>query len=317
MANVIQYNYVSRDAQVQLEEFRADFQGAFIQDDSEQWARELGLEIQTTALKVTLPVPISAAGYVERKGDRVYRRLSERHFSFSPRIWQDGFSEFAEIVEAPDFLGFQQEPANMAAAAGQLINELVSAQLEANPTLTEWDNLTYFNDAHPCHVVRGTSSGTFDNDITGAGTDLTPLNIGIARQNFRKIKGPNKKPAGIRFWGVLIPPALEEQALRIRQQDTIVQAVGTSFGSVTNIYKGLNYRVSDQLTNDLKWYGIGIKRGMYPWAVINRGAPESQVLDKNSAMYEREEKIGFHSKLQADAALCFPQLMQRWAGTAP
>lgn len=318
-ANVIQYNYVSRDAQVALEEFRADFQGAFIQDDSEQWARELGLEIQTNALKVTLPVPISAAGYVERKGDRIYRRLSEKSFSFSPRIWHDGFAEFAEIVEAPDFLGFQQEPANMAAAAAQLINELVSAQLELNPTLTGWDNLTFFHDTHPNHVVRGASSGTFDNDITGAGTDLTAINIGKARQSFRKIKGPNGKPAGIRFWGILIPGAQEEQARRLQQQSTIIQAGASSsqFGPVENIYKGLNYRVSDQLTDDNKWYAIGIKRGMYPWSVVNRGAPESQVLDKNSALFETQSKVGFQSTLQAEAALCFPQLMQRWAGTAP
>lgn len=311
MANVIQYNYVSRDAQTQLEEFRSDFQGAFMQDAGEQWARDLALTIATTALKVTLPVPISAAGYVERKGDRIYRSLSAKSFSFSPRIWQDGFAEFAEIVEAPDFLGFQQEPANMAVAAAQLMNELVSLTLEANAVST-WDGKALFANDHPVHVLDA-SKGTYDNDITGAGTNLTAANIGVARANFRKIKGPNKKPLGVRFLGVLIPGALEETARQISEADLIV--IGG--GAVNNIYKGLKYWVSDQLTNDIKWYPVGVKQGMYPWALIDRGAPESLVLGKDSALFERESKIGFSSTLQAEAAMAFPQLLQRFAGTAP
>lgn len=316
MANVLQYNYVSRDAQVALEEFRAEFMTAFMMDTGEQWAREVGLEIQTQNLKVTLPVPLSAPGYIERKGDRVYRRLSERSFSFTPRIWQDGFKEHIEIVEAPEFIGFQAEPANMAAAATQLINELVSAQLEANPTLV-WDGLTVFNASHPYHLLDS-SVGTFSNDITGAGTTLTIANIQKARQNFRSIKGPNGKPLGVRFAGILVPPALEEQARQIAQSPVLAQAginQSSVFGAVPNIYTGLRYWVSDQLTSSSVWYAIGQKTGMYPWAVVNRGAPESFVLGKTSALFEREDMVGFYSKLQADAALCFPQLLQRFAGT--
>lgn len=318
MANVIVYNYVSRDAQVHLEEFRSEFQAAFMMDTTEQWARETGLTIQTTNLKVTLPIPLSAAGYVERKGDIIYRRLAERSFSFTPRVWQDGFAEFAEIIEAPDFLGFAVEPANMAAAAAQLPNELVSAAIEANPTQASFDNVTFFNTAHPYNLLD-TATGTYSNDITGAGTDLTAANIGIARQNFRKINGPNGKPLGVRFKGIIIPPALEEQAARLAQQDTIIQVLGSGFGSVDNVRtKGLKYWVSDQLTNDIKWYPVGEKIGMYPYVTTDRGAPEMLILGKgNSALYETQGKVGAQSKLQVDSALAFPQLMQRWAGTGP
>jgi hypothetical protein len=329
---VIVYNYVSRDAQVALEEFRQDFNAAYMVDDAEQWAEEVGLVIKTDALKVTLPIPISAAGYTRRKGDRKFRKLSERHFTFSPEVWQDGFSEFANIVEAPDFIGFQQEPAVMAAAASQLRNELISAQLELNPTLIDFDNLPFFVSQtgslsgpakHPYNLVDA-GIGGFYNAFQGSGTDLNPVNIGKARQNFRKIKGPNGKPLGAKMLGVLIPAAQEETMRRISQQGTTPMAGvssatvagGQPFGAVDNIYLGTKYWVSDQLTDDNAWYPIGIKPGMYAWSVINKGVPETLVLDKTSALYEKESKVGLASELQTSGSLCFPHLMQRWDGTA-
>lgn len=311
-AATIIYNFVSRDAQVALEEFRTEFNGAFMQDTSEQWATELGLEIVTNALKVTLPVPISAAGYRKRSGDRVYRKLSERSFSFTTQVWEDGFAERVEIIEAPEFIGWQQEPANMAVAASNLKNEIISAKLEENPEA--WDEKLFFADDHPVNLLQP-NKGSFDNNITGAGTNLTGPNIGRARANFRKIKGPNGKPLGVRFLGIVIPPTLEETAREIANASVVV--ANGNVGATDNMYKGLKFWVSDQLTNDNVWYPIGAKQGMYPWAITTRGAPETLVLGRDSAMFEREGKVGFNSTLQTDGALAFPQLVQRWAGTAP
>jgi hypothetical protein len=328
----IVYQQVTRDAQVALEEFKTDFLNAYQFDDGEQWAQELGLTIQTSALKVTLPVPISAAGYTKDLGDFTYRRLSEKHFSFVPEIWKDGFAEFAHVVEAPDFLGWQQEPRNMAAAAANLHQQLISNQLEsssfAGPTLSEFDGLTFFHASHPYHL-NDSSVGMFANQFTGAGTDLTPLNVGKARQRFRQILGPNGYPLGIRLKGILVPAGLEETMKRIANQDLVPWASVTgqsgsqgqssgslAFGAVNNIYKGTQYWVSDHLANQSKWYAIGEKVGMYPWAVVGRGTPETLMLDKQSALYEREGKIGMRSQLQTLGALCFPHLIQQYDGTA-
>lgn len=318
------YNYVSRDAKVALEEFKTDFDAAYQMSPADQWATEIGFPIQTNMLRVTLPVPLSAAGYIEMTGDREFRRLSERHFSFQPKLWQDGFSEYAYIVEAPDFIGFQKEPQNMATAATNIANELVSALLESNPVVKDlegnaWDGVTFFNSAHPANLLDSTVTA-FSNDFTGSGTLLSIKNIQKARQNFRKIKGPNGKPLGVRMAGVLVPAVLEEQAMVLANQSIIAQALvdsSTTFGAVDNIYKGkFKVWVSDQLTSDLQWYPVGEKVGMYPWAIIDRGTPESHVLDKTSALFERESKVGFFSELQREAGLCFPQLVQRFAGVA-
>lgn len=317
MANdVVIYNYVSRDAQIALTEFRTDFELAFVQSPAEQWARELGLTIQTSALSTRWPIPISAAGYVKRDGARVFRKLGEKSLEMKAQIWEDGFAEFAEVVEAPDFLGFQEEPMAMAIAASNLPNELISALLEANGIC--WDTKAFFATDHPSNVLTGGGTA-YSNLITGAGTDLTAINIGKARQNFRKIKGPNKKSLGITMIGALIPAALEEQAARLSQQDTIIQVLGaSSFGAVDNVRtKGFKYWVSDQLTDDNKWYPIGGKPGMRPWTLLDKGVPETLVLDKTSALFERERKVGMSSTFQMNGALALPQCVQSWAGTAP
>jgi hypothetical protein len=330
MADVLVYNYVSRDAQVALEEFKQDFLSAFMFDPSQQWAEEVGLTIQTDVLKVTLPIPISAAQYVQRRGDRVYRRLSEKHFTFSPAVWTDGFAENAEIVEAPDFIGWQQEPANMASAAANLRNKLIADLIESNtftgPTMTGFDDLSFFiasGTKHPYNILDP-SLGGFYNKFTGA-TLLTPENIGLARQRFAQLKAPNGiDPLGVEFAGVLVPPALEETMKRIAQQDLVpwtgvistTSASSQPFGAVNNIYKGTDYWVGRHLTDDVKWYAIGRKKGMYPWAIVNKGAPQIYVQDKTSALFSTTGQVGLFAELQTTGAMCFPHLVQAYAGTS-
>ena len=64
-----EYNLISSDAQRSLEEFAQDFTIALTQPGVEQWAKENGLYRPSRALKTTYPVPVSAAGYNEFKGD--------------------------------------------------------------------------------------------------------------------------------------------------------------------------------------------------------------------------------------------------------
>lgn len=328
MADVIVYNYVSRDAQVALEEFKQDFMSAFMFNSAEQWAEEIGLTIQTDNLKVTLPIPLSAAKYIQRVGDRVYRRLSEKSFTFSPAVWTDGFAENAEVVEAPEFIGWQQEPANMAAAAATLRNRLVANQIESNSfagPVSTLDALNFFISSgtkHPYNPLDP-SLGGFFNAFTGSGTDLNPLTIGLARQRFAQILAPNGlDPLGVEFEGVLIPAALEEVAKRIAQQDTVPwggvssqTSVSIPFGAVNNIYKGLKYWVGRHLTDPAKWYAVGKKPGMYPWAVINKGTPQFYPQDKTSALFATTGQIGAFAELQTTGGMCFHHCLQQYAGT--
>jgi phage major head subunit gpT-like protein len=311
-----EYNLISTDAQRALEEFSQDFSAALSQSGVEQWAKENGLYRASRALKTTFPVPVSAAGYSEFKGDIKYRGLFEKSLELTPKTWQDGVAELASVIEAPDFVGWTSEPAALAAAAASLANEIIATALEANATC--WDGKAFFAGDHPYNVFKA-SVGTYDNDVTGAGTNLTAANLSIAKTNFRDIKGPNGKPLGLRMTHLLVPAALEETAKDLLEQDMVIQAIGSTFAAVDNRHKGtVKLLVSDELTNDSKFYPLALnKPGMFPWIVQDEGAPEEIRQDKNDQLYKTTLKVGVAYILRGNGVLALPQCVQRWAGTAP
>jgi hypothetical protein len=312
----IEYNLISKDAQARLREFSDDFALAYSLGDVEQWARELGLYHASRALRTTFPIPVSAAGYHEFKGDLKYRKLFEKSFDLYPKTWQDGVAELASIVEAPDFIGWADEPARIAAEGIRLPNTIIAGLLEAN-AVQDFDGKAFFADDHPVNVVDS-SVGTFDNNITGAGTLLNSGNLAIAKKNFRLINGPNGKPLGLRMTHLGVPAALEETARDLLERDMLLETVGSSFAAMPNRHKGtVKLVVLDELTNASKWYPMALnKPGMYPWIVQDEGTPEEIRHDKTSALYQTQLKIGVAYILRGNGRLALPQAMQRWDGSA-
>jgi phage major head subunit gpT-like protein len=310
-----EFNLISTDAQRALEEFSQEFAAALTQAGVEQWAKELGLYRTGNALKTTFPIPVSAAGYHELKGDIKYRALFEKSLELVPKTWQDGVSELASIIEAPDFIGWTSEPAAIAAASMSLANELIADALVANPVV--WDGQNFFDSDHPYNVFD-VGAGTYDNDHAGA---PTVANLVTAKSNFRAIKGPNGKPLGLRMTHVLAPAAQEETWKQILEQDLVIQSLngGSTFGAVDNRHKGTVKAVfSDELASDLIWYPMALnKPGLHPWIVQDEGAPEEIRRDKSSDYYATTLKVSIAYVLRGNAALALPHAMQRWDGVEP
>jgi len=291
---------------------------ALAQGPVDQWARELGYSrtVANPATKSTFPVPVSAALYAEFKGDVKYRSLFQKSISLISKTWQDGVAELATIVEAPDFVGWADQPAAMAHAAMSLINEIIAGRLEENPLC--WDGVTFFNDAHPVNYFD-TDFGVFDNDFTGAGTAPSIANLKLAKQRFRDLKAPNGKPLGLRMTHLLAPSSQEETWKDFLDQDMMIQAIGGgSFGAVDNRHKGtVKLVISDELTNQSRWYPLALnKPGMWPWIVQDSGTPETMIHDKESALYQAQLKVGLASILHGNGEVGLPHPIQRWAGEA-
>jgi phage major head subunit gpT-like protein len=315
----VEYNLISKDAQRALEEFAQDFAAALTQPGVEPWARNLGLYRPSRALKTTYPIPVSAAGYNEFKGDIKYRGLFEKSLELMPKTWQDGVSELASVIEAPDFIGWTGEPAAMAAAAMSLPNEIICDLLAANPAC--WTGKNFFASDHPVNVFDA-SVGTFDNDITGAGTDPTIGNLKIAKETFRSIKAANGKPLGLRMTHVFAPAAQEEIWRDLLERDLILEKLDSADDSAVampNRHKGtVALIISDELADDTEWYALALnKPGMYPWIIQDEGAPEEIRSDKDSHLYKTTLKVGLAYVLRGNGALALPHCVQRWAGTAP
>jgi len=309
----VEYNLISIDAQRALEEFSEDFSLALTQGGVDQWAKENGLYRPSRALKTTYPVPVTAAGYAEFKGDIRYRSIFQKSLELKPKTWQDGVSELASVIEAPDFIGWTTEPAAIAAAAQSLANEIIAGLLEANPTC--WDEVAFFHASHPVNIFD-TGSGTYANTFAGGGTTPTHANLKLAKERFRAIKAPNGKPMGLRATHVFAPPAQEETWKDILENDLLIETVGTSFGAINNRHKGtVKLVICDEFTNDDRWYAAALnKPGMMPWIVQDEGAPEEIRSDKDSSLYKTTLKIGIAYILRGNGVLALPACVQRYMG---
>jgi phage major head subunit gpT-like protein len=313
------FHYVSSDAQRALEEFSMQFTMALSQGPVRQWAKELGFyrQVSNASIKSTYPIPVSAAGYKEFKGDVKYRTLFQKSLSLIQKTWQDGVEELARIIEAPDFTGWMDEPARIAVAGMALANEIIAGQIEANPVL-DLDGLTLFNDAHPFNVFD-VGAGTFDNDITGAGTNPSIANLKVAKEHFRAIKAPNGKPLGLKLTDILCGPAQEESWRDILEQNLIIAALEDGFGAVDNRHKGtVRLVVADELADDDQWYGLALnKPGMFPWIVEDEGTPEEIRCGKDSQKYKDTLKVSVAYVLTGNGAMALPHCIVRFEGEPP
>ncbi len=311
---------VSKEAQRALEEFSEAFAVAFAAQDVESWAKELGLAATSAALKTTYPVPVSAAGYDEFKGDIKYRSLYQKSLELIPKTWQDGVAELASIVEAPDFIGWPSEPAAIAAAAMALPNEIIAEQLEDNPVC--WDAQNYFDTDHPVNVFDS-DAGVFVNDLEYSDSTQAGLieALRLSDLTFRTIPKPSKNTArprmlGLRLTEVLAPPALSRSFFDVLNWDQLIltNGSGSNFGAVNNPYKGLvALRVCNELTDPDTFYTVARNiPGMHPWIVQDEGSPEEILHDKTSALYKSQLKVGVAYILRGNGKLAMPHAMQRF-----
>lgn len=304
------FDLVSTDAQRALEEFSEEFSAALAQASVEQWAKENGVYRQSSALKTTYPVPVAAAGYSEFKGDMKYRSLFEKSFDLKPKTWQDGVAELASIIEAPDFTGWNDQPAAMAVAAQSIANEIIAGLLEENPTC--WDGENFFDSDHPVNVFDS-SFGTYDNDFSGA---VSVDNLSAAMAYFDGLKAPNGKPLGLRMTHVFHPPSQRQAWKNLLENDLLITSVGSAFGAVNNTYKGVVIPVCCyELTDTNKWYPAALnKPGMKPWVVQDQGSPEEIRQDKTSHLYATTLKIGVSYIHRGNGGLALPQCIARYSG---
>ena len=87
------------------------------------------------------------------------------------------------------------------------------------------------------------------------------------------------------------------------------------FGPGTKPATGPKLVVCDELTSDTAWYPLALnKAGMRPWALQTAGAPDVMILDKSSALYETQRKVGVDAMMEAAGSLLLPHCLHKYAG---
>lgn len=332
----VPYTSVSRTTARALEEFDDSFRGALaVAEPDSLWAAQLCLVLSTESLSTTFPIPLSAAGYKEFKGDIKYRHIGERAITvFNDKTWQDGVEIEAKKIERENFLGWSDEPGNMAREWTRLPNTLVAEVLEANPNLElyrdpETKILTaraLFATDHPFNLLDA-SVGTFDNDLATTEADiLNGTFFKEIKEYARSIKGPNGKPYGLRATGgtILCNGTREELVDEALKQDTVIKALSDD-GAITppsaagtvvaaalqkNRHLGLmSYIVADELTDasdDYLYVFLSGNPAAHPLVVMQESSPEVIIQDKDSALYKKHLKVSYSSHGEAKAAAMMP-----------
>lgn len=328
------YLQVSRDAQRALEEFSSEFDQALALAEPITWARDFGLYNVSNAIQTTYPLPISAAGYKERKGDDKLRRLYERSLSMQTKEWYDGVEEKKKVVEAPDFIGWAGEPSRIAREGARQPNLMVAAMLHANPLLDFYtvkheggnvaSTIRLFATNHPVNIFDDSivseyqGTATFSNLKTA--TEFGEALFDDVTQDFLNRPGPNGRPMGLAPTHVLAPTALAKTARKYLEADNLLVAVTNQAGSENvggvmrqNFYKGaVELVVCPELQDSNMVYFVDANASAFPWILQDGGAPEEIRYDESDAKYKDEGKIAVKYILEMGVAAALPHAIQRY-----
>lgn len=321
------YNLLTRDAQLALTEFSDAFLASLaVADPADNWAIRLGYEHKSMSLATRFPIPMSAPGFVERTGDDRLRSLYERTLGVIPKSWVDGVQILKEVLQAPDFLGWGEEPSRIAVEAARHPNSIVAAMLEANPLTDVYreeneggatlSTLHLFEAAN--HLINPVEPdlGNFGNITAVSGGSINASLIKTLKAKFRKRVGLNGKPMGLRFDTLIVPAAREEEALDFFQSDNLILAVlngATPVGGVptNNRHKGtVTVVVADELTDEDKLYALDSRSPNKSWVVQSMGTPEEITFDESSDFYKNTGKLAKKFILRAGVSAALPHAIE-------
>lgn len=303
------FEQVSKDAQTRLQEFSEEHDEALVAAPPKSlWAGQFGKQKLSKAIKTTYPLPVSQAGYIEDKGDHEMRTLYAKSVSITPIRYADGVMEMSDIIEAPDFTGWEDEPKRIAIEELRHPNKLVAAVLEANANL-EFDGLPLFDNAHPLNVFDS-SVGTFDNDHT-AGTIAAAVTA--AELSFSQRLAPNGENMGLMITDLLVPGALWQAARTYLEDDRLLQVVsGEGVASMKNFHFGIiNLIRCNEFTSTTDIYFID-RNGPWPWITQSGGPPDEIRYDKDSDRWKDTGYVGLKFRMLAGAVAALPHAIEKY-----
>ena len=243
-------------------------------------------------------------------GPRVVHNVSLRGRVMTAKTYELTMAIDKERVEDDSYGLFASSATDLGTQAAKKPDELLAAKLQENPTC--FDGLSFFNDAHPEDIDAGVGAGSYDNNLALA---LTPANFGIARATMRAYKGADHQTLGVRPSLLVVPPSLEDMAMRIMTNDYLPTFLpgSTTAGNVAaepNIYKGAcDVLVIDELENEpTRWYLLDNRKAIKPLVYWNRRPPSFTYLNKPddaNVFFNRQFVFGGDLRGVADVSLPF------------
>lgn len=249
-----------------------------------------------------MPVPLTAPELKLFKGRRHFTENSTGFIELQKAPYDGGQKEFLKKINAADWVGFSIGPETYA----ELVNAWPSQQcvnlISTGASVLSWNGLTnflattqYSNPYNTKMKLPGTSTlATFQNYWPS--TVLNTTNVQRLRSDMSKRRGFDNRPLGYLGTHLVASSDLFPTAESICLDERLAN------GATNPVVK---YRLEPKCWYDLppKWWGlIHVDKGR-PIFVATKGTPENEVFGINSAMYEREKKVGWSVSVDLGRAL--------------
>ncbi len=198
-------------------------------------------------------------------GDKNVKALEASKYT----IKNDDFEATVEVDRNDiddDNLGIYAPQAQMAGESSAQLPDEIVMELVNNAFTAECFDGQYFCDTD--HVVKGASvSNKGVVALSCATLAAAQASLGVARTAMKKFKDDEGRPLNIRPTVLLVPPALEEIALVLANNERLEDGK-------QNPYKGTIEVVCDaRLTSDTAWFLLDTTKAIKPFIYQERKAP--------------------------------------------
>ncbi len=218
---------------------------------------------------VRLPIPLSAPELKAFKGSRHFRKNSTAFIDMTASPFDDGVSEDADKLAAMDWVGFSSSPESIATIIKTWKSRTNAVNLNSGETFTDWTGGNFLSATKYANPFKRSTSTTFKNYWTSAVLKL------------------------------FASSALYPDALSVCLDERLAN------GATNPVIK---YKMDAEAWPHLsaKRWGIiqtGSAMDTHPVFGALMGSVETLVFGKDSAMYERSNKMGFNAKVRLGSAL--------------
>lgn len=305
---VYKKQFTPADGQAALTTYVLEAQNAFNMAET-PWATKIGMlkTVGPGIVTTRFPMEVFTSAFEEFKGEPKFESFNKKYITVDQKAWQAGAR--ASLDEVLQGGSFSVSPSVLAGLAAEAPNAWTSTLLESSE-LADWDDLSFFNDAHLLNPFD-TSIGTFDN--LKASTALTLANFKAMREYFPTIKRPDGKASlGLQMTHVMIPPQLLTEI-----EEILYSTLSYDGSQVVDNYVRRNrveVVINDRLTSATTWYPMALNHPVLkPWAVVlgNNGAPMMHALDENSDHFKLYHELRVNAFVDGNVGVLAPHCIAK------
>lgn len=284
--------------------FRAVFLAAY-EGYTPDWM-PVAMEVESSSETETYDFVTGLPGMKELVGEVKPEDFDMAGFSITNKEWESTVSVKRSILER-DSLGLvRPSMEELGVNARNHPRELIADLLSGGFTTKDYTGKNFFDTDKKYNPADNSKDfAKFTNKGTGV---LNAANFIVARTTLRKMKNAKGKNLGLgKKLTLVVPPALEETANKLRTAENISVANGsTDTNTLRNTFEVL---VINELTSDTAWFLVESGRAIKPLIVQFEVRPEFIAADDPKSTHVLlQKKFYYQAYGRWNAGYALPQL---------